>query len=182
MTTADNLLQGPARIFVAPAGTALPDASDIASLVAGDLEDWAYAGDTTKPVMLKDTPNYSEATSQQKTRVIDIHVDSIKTTIESSAREVTIARLKDMVRASSTSASGVTTVTPSGLGPVPKFACAIVGPWPGGTALVVVERAAYVDATELTWDTQNATEIPFKIEVLEGNTLTGGYTIYVTAD
>ena len=179
MTTADNLLQGPAQIFVAPAGTALPDDGDIAALVSGDLTGWTYAGDTTKPTVLKDTPNYSRAQSQQTARVIDVHVTELVTTIESSAREVTVERLRDLVRGTVTTASGVSTIVPSGLGAVPKFSCAIVGPWPGGTALVVVERAAFIDSSEITWDSQNATEVPFKIEVLEGDTLAGGFVTYI---
>jgi hypothetical protein len=182
MTTADNLLQGPARIYVASAGSDLPTSTDIASLVSGDFSGWTYAGDTTSATTLKDTPSYSRAQSQQTARVLDIHVTELVTTIETTAREVTVERLRDMVRGTVATASGVSTVTPSGLGAVPKFAVAIVGPWPGGTAMVVVERAAYIDATELTWDSQNFTEVPVQFEVLEGDALTGGYVVYVTTD
>jgi hypothetical protein len=182
MATADNLLQGPARVYIAAAGTTLPDDGDIAALATGDLTGWTYAGDTTAPVTLKDTPSYSRAMSQQHARVLDVHVTEIVTTIETTMREVTVTRLKDAIRGTVTTDGDVSVVAPSGLGAVPKFACAIVGPWPGGTALVSVERAAFIDSQELTWDSQKATEVPVKIEVLEGDTVEGGYTVYVVTD
>lgn len=182
MATADNLLQGPAKLFIAAAGTTLPDDGDIATLTGGTLTGWTYAGDTTTAVSLKDTPSYSRATSQQHARVLDIHVTEVTTTIETTMREITVERLKDAIRGTVTVDGDVSVVAPSGLGAVPKFALAIVGPWPGGTALVSVERAAFIDSQELSWDSQKATEVPVKIEVLEGSTVEGGYTVYVVAD
>lgn len=183
MSAIDNLLQGPASIFVAAVGTSLPSVDDIADLEAGTLSGWSAVGETTAATMLKDSPQYVRANSQQRTRALDVFVSEVTTTIETTAREVTAARMRDMVRGTSETTEGVTTVTPGGIGPVPKFSVCLLGGWPGGSALVVVERAAFVDGQEMAWDTSKVTEVPLKVEVLTGDELgDAGYAIYLTND
>lgn len=174
MSASDNLLIGPAKIFIGPANSTDIDAADFADLKAGTLPlDWRYVGETTAAVEVKDAPEYATANSQQALRALDHAVTKVKTTFASTARELTTALLKDMVRGTSTSAAGTATVTPGGLGATPKFAVAILGPWPSGDALVVAPRCTFVGERTLSFSSSEYTEVAFEIEVLE--TSASGY-------
>lgn len=170
--SADNLLIGPARILTAAAGTAV-SAQDLADLIAGNTPAaWTSIGDTTAAVTLKDNPTYAQATSQQSARTLDVAVTQINTTIESTCREVTAERLADWIRGEA--AAGV--VTPGGLGPVPKFAVIMVGPWPGGTAVFHAPRCAYTGDHSISWSSEEHSSVPVVIEVLDNGTA-APYTI-----
>lgn len=180
----DALMIGPAKIFVATAGSTV-SASDIAALKAGTSlpSGWTYLGDTTAATTITDAPEYARATSQQTARTLDVAVTSIATTIGSTARRATVKLIEDFARATATDSGtdNVFTVNPSGLGSTPKFAVAILGPWPAGDLLFVAPRCTFVGSRELAIASDAYTEVGFEIEVLETTTsgYTGGYRIIV---
>jgi hypothetical protein len=166
MSAQDNLLIGPAKIFTAAAGTAV-SAQDLADFLAGNTPSgWTSIGDTTAAVTLKDNPTFAQATSQQSARTLDIAVTQINTTVETTCREVTAEKLAEWIRGEV--AAGV--VTPSGLGPVPKFSVVMVGPWPGGQAVFHAPRCAYTGERSLAFSSEEHTSVPVVIEVLENGT------------
>jgi len=183
-TSADNLIQGPGHIFVAPYGTALPAAADISGLLAGTVSGWTSVGETTAGVDLVDTPTWVKATSQQQARTIDAAISAISTTIKTTLREVDVTRLEDLVRGTAdASASTFTTVTPSGIGPAPKFSLAMVGAWPAGEKLLLVaERVIYNAAQTLSFATDKYSEVAVEFEILTPSAAgpVGGYEIFVT--
>ena len=183
-TSADNLIQGPGHIFVAPYGTALPSASDISGLLAGTVMGWTSVGETTSAVDLTDTPTWVKATSQQQARTIDAAVSAISTTIKTTLREVDLSRLEDVVRGTAdTSGADFNTVTPSGIGPAPKVSLAVVGAWPAGQKLLLVaERVIHNTAQTLSFATDKYTEIAVEFEILTPSSAgpVGGYEIFVT--
>lgn len=182
MSASDNLLIGPAKIFVGPANSVDIDSADFADLKAGTLPTgWSYVGDTTAGVEVKDSPEYATATSQQALRALDVAVTKVRTTFSSTARELTTVTLKDMVRGSSASVTGITTVTPGALGTTPKFAVAILGPWPSGDALVVAPRCTYVGEHSVTFSSTEHSQVAFEIEVLETSAAgyANGYKVYL---
>jgi hypothetical protein len=175
MSATDNLIIGAAKLYVSTTGT-VATAADIAALQAGTAEGWTYLGETTAAVSVKDSPEYVRATSQQTARVLDKAVSRLNTTISTTLREVTASALSKWLRGTAATASGVTTVTPGGLGSVPKFAVALVGPWPAGTALVTASRCAYDGDREMSFSSEGYTEVAIDIEVLDGTIV-----VYTTA-
>jgi hypothetical protein len=174
MSATENLLIGAAKLFIAAAGTEVDD-TDVAALKAGTAAGWTYLGETTAPVTLNDNPEYARATSQQSARTLDVAVTRVNTTLGTTLREVTATALASWVRGQATTASGVTTVTPGGLGSTPKFAVALVGPWPGGDALVTATRCAYTGSREIGFSSEGYTEVAIEVEVLDP-----GFTVYTT--
>lgn len=178
----DNLLIGPATIFVGPAGSTDIDGADIANLRAGTLPTgWASVGETTSATTITDTPEYADARSQQTARVLAKAVTGITTTIGSTAREATMSLIKDMARGTTAVDGGTSTVTPSGLGLTPTFAVAVLGPWPGGELLFVAPRATFVGERTLSISSGEFTEVAFEIEVLETSAVgfDGGYKVHI---
>ena len=187
-TPADNILQGPAHLYVArwtdSTGPNLPGhnmgttlAEDIAGFIAGyPAMGWESVGMTTKALDVVDTPTYIKAHAQQTPRALDVAVSEIATTFKTGMRNITVQRLLDMTRGTQDPTSNV--ITPSGIGSVPKFALALVGPWPGGdNCVVVADRCVFTNAQTLSFDTSKHTEIDIEIEVLESFNLPGGYEI-----
>jgi hypothetical protein len=174
MSAQDALLIGPARLYVAAVGTAV-DNTDIVSFTPTSAPSgWTYLGDTTEAVTVKDAPSYAKATSQQSDRVLEITVTEIATTISTTLREIDAARLATFLR--STASAGVINAT--GIGPVPKFAVALVGPWPGGQALFTAERCAYTGEHSVSWNASEYSTTAVEIEVLTNAGATP-YTIYL---
>jgi hypothetical protein len=165
--TTDNLLIGAAKLYVATAGTAATG-TNIAALKAGTATGWTYLGETTAGISLTDSPEFARATSQQSARTLDVAVTRLTTTLTTTLREVTDTALTTWLRGTAATAGGVTTVTPGELGSVPKFAIAVVGPWPGGDALVAAPRCAYIGSRELGFSSEEYTEVEVEIEVLDG--------------
>lgn len=166
MSATDNLLIGPARIYTAPSGTNV-SAQGLADFLAGNAPaGWTSIGDTTAAVTLKDAPELARATSQQSARTLDIAVTQVNTTVETTCREVTAERLAEWIRGEV--AAGV--VTPSGLGPVPKFSVVMVGPWPGGQAVFHAPRCAYTGEHSISWSSEEHSTVPVVIEVLDNGT------------
>ena|GEM_PF-2177042 len=185
-TSADHLIQGPGHIYVAPWSSTLvlPTYADLAALAAGTFTGWSSVGETTAAVELVDTPTWVKATSQQQARTIDSAVSAIATTVKTTLREVTADRLAALTRGTVTTGSGASTINPSGIGPAPKFALAVVGPWPNGAnVLFVAERAIYSAAQTVAFDTTKYTEIAVEFEILtpSSNGPVGGYEVYVPA-
>lgn len=89
-----NLVQGPARLFVAAANATLPGASDLDELKAGTLTGWTEVGHTTAAVTLTDTPTLVEANSQQAARTLAVAVSRWETQIETTVREVTLENIR----------------------------------------------------------------------------------------
>ena len=173
MSATENLLIGPAKIFIGPANSTDIDGADFADLKAGILpEGWRYAGDTTTGVEFKNVPEYVTATSQQALRDLDVAVSKEKSTFASTAREITTALLKDMVRGASTTTGSVTTVTPGGLGSTPKFSVALLGAWPNGDSLVVAPRCTFAGEYSISHSSSEFASVAFEIEILE-TTATG---------
>jgi hypothetical protein len=173
-----NLVQGPARIFVASSGAVLPVAADLADLKTGELTGWTEVGHTTAPVTLTDTPSLVEATSQQAARTLAVAVSRWETTLETACREVTLEAIRRTAHGSV--ASG--TLTPSSSTAAEVLSFAIVGPWSGGDeCLIVVENGVVTSGVNLTFDRENYTEVPMSIRVLEGSTLPSGYKVTVVA-
>jgi hypothetical protein len=180
--TTDNLLIGPATIFVGPAGSTAVDAASIANLKDGILPaGWINAGMTTSATTLTDTPEYAEARSQQTARVLAKAVTGIATTIATTVREVTVDLVKDMGRGAVSVDGSTSTVSPSGLGLTPTFSVAVLGPWPGGDLLFVAPRATFVGERALPISSGEFTEVALEIEVLETSAggFDGGYKVHV---
>ena len=175
--TTDALIIGSARILVGVAGSGLDD-SDITTLAGGSSPaGWTDLGHTTAAVQLNDNPTYVKAMSQQSARALDVAISEIETTITTTLREVDAARLASFVNG--VNASG--TITPGGLGLVSKFACAVFGPGPDGThVLLSAPRCVYVGERSIGFDAENFTEVSVTIEILD-DTTTGGYTTFVAA-
>lgn len=176
MAVTSNLIQGPARIFVASVGTTLPaNDVDAASLLAGTFTGWSEVGHTTAGVQLVDTPTIVEARSQQAGRMLDAAVSQWDTTITSTAREVTLANLARLVH-ESVSGSAVDGGSNKA---ATKVSIAIVGPWgDGADCMIVAERAAFTSGLDMTFSSESYTELPFTITVLEGVTLPNAYRVY----
>jgi hypothetical protein len=163
MSAQDQLLIGPARLYVAASGTSI-DAEDAAAFAVGEVPvGWTYLGDTTKETTLKDNPSYARAMSQQTNRVLEIAVTEISTTITTGLREIDANKLTAFVRG--TNVGGA--VAPGGIGPVPKIALVLVGPWPGGNAVFAAERAAYIGERSVSWNAEDFTSVDIEVEVLE---------------
>lgn len=179
--TTDNLLIGPANIYIGPAGSTAIDASDIADLKDGILPaGWVDAGLTTSATTITDTPEYAEARSQQTARAIAKAVTGIATTISTTAREATVELIKNMARGAVSVDGSVSTVSPSGLGLTPTFAVAVLGPWPGGDLLFVAPRATFVGERTLSISSGEFTEVAIEIEILETSAagFTNGYKVF----
>lgn len=175
MAVTENLVQGAARIYVAAVGATLPVPADLEDLATGVLEGWTSVGHTTTGVTLRDEPETVEATSQQAGRKLDVAVQSWTTTIESAAREATLANLANLTHSSVDTG----TVSAGSNGATPKFSVAIVGPWgDGGTCLIVAERCVFTSGLTLEFSSASFIELPFTIEVLEGSTLPNAYKVY----
>jgi len=182
-SSVDNLIQGPGHIYVAPYGTALPAAADLASLMAGTLSGWSSVGETTAAVDIVDTPTWVKATSQQQARDLDASISAIATTVKTTLREVTEARLSDLIRGTMTTGTNADSFAPAGIGPAPKFSLVVVGPWPGGQSVALVaERVIYSAAQTLSFDNTKYTEVAVEFEILTPSDSgpVGGYTVYVT--
>jgi hypothetical protein len=175
MSNTTGLVQGPARIFVAPAGTTLPDEGDLAALKAGSFAGFTEVGHTTAAVTITDAPTMVEATSQQSSRVLDFAISAWDTTVATTVRSVTAANLARALHGTATSG----TVNAGTAGATTKLAFAIVGPWAGGESLIVIERGVIENGLEMAFDKENFSELPLSIKVLEGNTHEAGYAIYV---
>jgi hypothetical protein len=163
MSAQDNLLIGPAKLFVAAAGTAV---DTLANYQDDDAAGWTYLGNTTEGVSLSDAPEYARAMSQQSERALDVAVTSITTTIGTTLREVDANRLADFVRGTTNIDDNITTITPGGLGPTPKLALVLVGRWPGGDAVLYAARATLVGEREVVWSSADFTAIAVEFEVL----------------
>lgn len=175
MAVTENLIQGAGRIFVAPFGSTLPVAADLADLKAGTFTDFTDVGHTTSGVRVEDTPSTVEARSQQAARVLDSATASWDTRITSTAREVTlamIAKLANSTVSSATVSGGTNTVSP-------KFSVAIVGPWgDGADCMIVAERCTMASGLQLEFSSESFTELPFTLTVLEGVTLVNAWKLY----
>lgn len=170
----DELIIGAGRILVAAAGSSL-DNLDVPGIIAGTVPaGWTDLGHTTAAVTLTDAPNYVMAKSQQSARTLDVAVSEIETNITTTLRQVTADKLASFING--VNAGG--TITPGGIGSVPKFAVALVGPGPqGGTTLLSAPRCVYTGERAIAFDVENYTEVAVTIEILDDET-TGGYTIY----
>jgi len=174
MTT--NLVQGPARIFVAASGATLPTASNLAALKAGTFTGFSEVGHTTSAVTLTDTPTLVEATSQQAARTLAVAVSRWETSIETTVREITLENIRRATHG--TTGAGVINPSASSSAEVLKFA--IVGPWAGGDeCLITVEFGVISSGLSVSFDRENFAQVPLTIRVLEGTTLPAGYRVTV---
>jgi hypothetical protein len=175
MAVTTGLVQGPARIYVAAPGTALPTDADVAALKAGTFPGFEFVGRTTEAVTLTDTPELVEATSQQTSRAIDYAIVSWETTVETTVRDVTLANIVKLMHGLQ---SGDTAL-PGVAGPTAKLSFAIVGPWDGGESMIVIERGVLENGLELAFNKEEFSTLPMTIKVLEGDQLPAGYEISV---
>lgn len=189
----DELIIGPGRVFLAPASPALvlPTHDDIDALIAGTFAGFDYLGDTTTAVTVSDEPEVVYAESQQGGREIDGSVKKMKTSFKSEARGFTVKRIAQWINgsyasSSSTGGSQVATLTPGGVGPLKKFAVAVVGPWTDGrqtSALVIAERCIYGKGLEWAMDADNYAKTPFELHVLRAFDPTHqDWTVFLPAD
>jgi len=173
----ENVTVGPARLFVAETGTALPGRSDIADLKDGALPGWTELGHTSAPVAVTETPQITTVTSQQAGRPLDAYIASYDTHIVTSLRETTAANVALAFRAT-TDGADLSSGAPKR---VPTKAIAVVGPWHGADeVLIVAVRAALSAETNLTFDAENGAELPVDFVVMDSGT-TEDYLILTPA-
>lgn len=173
-----NLVQGPARIFVASSTATLPVAADLVALKAGTFTGWNEVGHTTSAVTLTDTPTIVEANSQQAARTLAVAVSRWETTLETSCREVTLEAIRRAAHGSVNSGA----LTPSSSTAAEVLSFAIVGPWSGGDeVLIVVENGVVTNGVAMSFDREAYTEVPLTVRVLEGDVLPAGYKVTVIA-
>jgi hypothetical protein len=169
-----GLIQGPARIFTAQFGSALPTRSDVSALVSGGLSGWSSRGRTTEGVNLVDTPELVRAESDQALRSEAVAVSRWETVFETVCREVTASNLALAMHGMETFGG----VQPNVSGLVRELSVAMVGPGPGGTqTLIVIERAFINNGAQVTFSRQSYSELPLNFEVLEPVTTAYGYTV-----
>lgn len=170
-----GLIQGPAKIYTAPIGTALPSAGTLAALKAGELPGWSFLGRTTEPVVVTDEPQLVEARSQQTSRLLDVAISGWETSVTTTLRDIDGAVLSDLLHgtlAGDTVFAGIR-------GATQKHAFAVVGPWDGGECLLVVERGVIANGLELGFNNEEFSTLEFTVQVLEGNEIEQGYEIYI---
>jgi hypothetical protein len=175
MAARENVTIGPARIFIADAGTALPDRTDIADLKDGDLAGWTELGHTSASVQITETPNVVTVTSQQAGRPLDAYISSYDTHFVTSLRETTSANLALAFRAT-IDGDDISAGSPKR---VPVKAIAIVGPWHGSSeVLIAAGRVALSADASLSFDSENGVEIPVDFVVMD-NSPADDYAIYL---
>lgn len=170
-----GLIQGPGKIYIAPAGTTLPGQSDLTALKAGSLAGFSFLGRTTEPVTVTDEPSLVEARSQQTSRLLDVAISGWETSISTTLRDID----EDTVAALLHGATAGDTVFAGLRGATQKFVFAIVGPWDGGECLIVVERGVVANGLELPFNNEEFSTVEFTIQVLEGSEIEQGYEIYI---
>jgi hypothetical protein len=170
-----GLIQGPGKIYIAPAGTTLPGQSELAALKGGSLAGWSFLGRTTEPVSITDEPQLVEARSQQTSRLLDVAISGWETSITTTLRDID----EDTVAALLHGATAGDTVFAGLRGATQKFAFAIVGPWDGGECLIVVERGVISNGLELPFNNEEFSTVEFTLQVLEGYEIEQGYEIYI---
>ena len=170
-----GLIQGPGKIYIAPAGTALPGQPDLSALKNGSLAGWSFLGRTTEPVTVTDEPQLVEARSQQTSRLLDVGISGWETSISTTLRDID----EDTVAALLHGATAGDTVFAGLRGATQKFAFAIVGPWDGGECLIVVERGVVANGLELPFNNEEFSAVEFTVQVLEGDEIEQGYEIYI---
>lgn len=164
MTARENVTIGPAQIFVAAAGTALPTRADLTTLTAGTLAGWTALGHTATPVTITETPNVVTVTSQQAGRPLAGYVSAYDTHIASTLRETTATNVALAFRAS-VDGDELIAGQPKA---VPVKAVAIVGPWHGDTqVLITAARCALSTETSIAFDAENGAEIPVDFVVMD---------------
>jgi hypothetical protein len=164
--TSENITVGPARLFVAEAGTALPGRSDIADLKDGTFAGWTELGHTSAAVAITEAPQVTTVTSQQAGRPLDAYIASYDTHVVTALRETTASNVALAFRAT------VDGTELAGGAPkrVPVKALAVVGPWHGtDEVLIVAARTALSADTNLTFDAENGAELPVDFVVMDAN-------------
>jgi hypothetical protein len=169
MAARENVTVGPARLFVADAGTALPGRSDLTALKAGSLSGWTELGHTATPVAVTETPQVTTVTSQQAGRPLDAYIASYDTHVTTSLRETTAGNVALAFRAT-VDGDDLDAGAPKR---VPVKALAVVGPWHGtDEVLIVVARTALSAETSLTFDAENGAELPVDFVVMDASPAT----------
>lgn len=171
-----GLIQGPGKVYIAPAGTTLPGQDDLAALKAGEFAGFSFLGRTTEPVTVTDEPQLVEARSQQTSRLLDVGISGWETTVSTTLRDID----EDTISALLHGAVTGDTVFAGLRGATQKFAFAIVGPWDGGECLIVVERGVVANGLELPFNNEEFSTVEFTVQVLEGNEIEQGYEIYIS--
>jgi hypothetical protein len=171
-----GLIQGPGKLYVAPAGTALPGQSDITNLKAGTFPGFSFLGRTTEPVVVTDEPQLVEARSQQTSRLLDVAISGWETSITTTLRDIDEDTLSNLLHGAATG----DTVFAGLRGATQKFSFAVVGPWDGGECLIVVERGVVSNGLELPFNNEEFSTVEFTIQVLEGDVIEQGYEIYIS--
>jgi len=162
----ENVTVGPARLFVADAGTALPGRSDIAALKNGTFAGWTELGHTATPVSITETPQITTVGSQQAGRPLDAYIASYDTHVVTSLRETTIANVALAFRGTIDS-DDVDAGRPKR---VPVKALAVVGPWHADNeVLIVAARTALAAETNVTFDAENGAEVPVDFVVMDAS-------------
>jgi hypothetical protein len=178
MTARENVTIGPARIFVADAGTALPTRSNLTALKGGTFSGWSELGHTASAITLTETPNVVTVTSQQAGRPLDAYISSYDTHVVTTLRETTAGNVALAFRGTVTG----TTVKAGDHKRVPVKAVVIVGPWHGGDEVIITAgRVSLAAETNLAFDAENGTEIPVDFVVMD-NGNADDYQILLPAD
>ena len=159
------LLVGPAKLYFAAASPSLvlpATSADVSALAAGTFTGFKAFGETTKPTMLKDTPQFAEVHTLEQLRPSEVVQTGAVTTIDTEIQYITFAELAQFAQGligSSTYASGQ-------VGLAQKLALALVGPWgTSDSALYTFSRVVVDSGLSLSWDNKG-TSIPFTLKVL----------------
>ncbi|WP_373070137.1 hypothetical protein [Gemmatimonas sp.] len=171
MSASDNILIGPARLFVAPAGTIFPDTeAEVASLKAGTLLGWTTAevGHTTRGSALSVSPTQVAVGSQQSALPLMHYNRGFDVKLTTAALEVTLTNLRRAMHG-----AGMASVTAGVQGQSVAYAICMVGPWhaaDASEALLTIQRAVFSGSSELTSDAENAAEVAIELTVLQAAT------------
>lgn len=128
-----NICQGPADLYVAPAGTAEP--LDSAATIAGGPPGggWVGVGGTDGGITFELDDNYDDMTVTQLPLAIGARRTAQSITVRTQMKEATLTNLSNALNslAVSTASSGYTTVDPTGLLVVtqPVYSALIFDAW-----------------------------------------------------
>ena len=139
-TSANNICAGPGHIFLAPVGTTLPTASDVASLLAGTLTDWTSLGETKTGITQVVTESYLDIRTQQRTHQVAKVKTGQKTEFKTQLLEISASAIAAMSNGTVATASDADTV------PAPAPTSAPARTW--DPAPVPISDAAPVPTTD----------------------------------
>lgn len=175
MTAADNLMHGPARLYVAPVGTTLPTIADVAALAAGTFAGFEDLGHTQGATNFRPGYQFKEVRSDQAANPLATLITGADARVSTTLLEQTLDNLKVALSATRTDGLSDTDFAPSGIGQAPGFALALVGPVPGGTGLLVVAHGKVVSETEIGFTRENETVVAVEVQVHESDALASGW-------